>query len=175
MSWVFGYGSLIWRPSFAYASARSARARGWRRRFWQGSPDHRGTPLAPGRVVTLVEDDNADCWGVAFDVDGQNSQEIFDALALRESGGYVRITVPVEFTDASCATALTYYAPPENDNFLGPASITKIAREVRDCAGDSGHNVEYVLRLANALRNAGIRDDEVEALELAVRRLVDDQ
>ena len=172
MAWVFGYGSLIWRPSFTYSSARSALVRGWRRRFWQGSPDHRGTPLAPGRVVTLVEDQRADCWGIAFEVDSQDAQGIFDALDLRESGGYVRITLPIEFADASSALALTYYAPPENDNFLGPAPISKIAQQVHACSGDSGHNVDYVLRLASALRKAGIRDDEVEALEVAVRRLV---
>ncbi len=173
MAWVFGYGSLIWRPSFAYASARSARVRGWRRRFWQGSPDHRGTPHAPGRVVTLVEDESAQCWGVAFDIDGQDSQEIFDALDLRESGGYVRLTVPIEFADASSAVALTYYAPPENDNFLGPAPISKIAKQVRESSGDSGDNVEYVLRLADALGRAGIRDDDVEALAHAVQHFVD--
>lgn len=173
MAWVFGYGSIIWRPSFLYVDARPAQVRGWRRRFWQGSPDHRGTPFEPGRVVTLVEDHSAYCWGVAFDVGDQDSQEIFGALDSRESGGYVRMTIDVEFADATCASAMTYYAPPENDNYLGHASITQIASQVRDCSGASGDNVEYVLRLAEALRKVGIRDDEVESLELAVRRLVD--
>jgi cation transport regulator ChaC len=51
---VFGYGSLVWRPSFAHVSRRCVFVRGWHRRFWQGSPDHRGTPARPGLVVTMV-------------------------------------------------------------------------------------------------------------------------
>lgn len=174
MTWVFGYGSLIWRPSFSYRDAQPALLRGWRRRFWQGSPDHRGTPDEPGRVVTLVEDATADCWGIAFDIKGQDVQKIFGELDSRESGGYVRTMVEVEFADTTYASALTYYAPPENANFLGPASIAQIASQIRDCSGDSGHNVEYVLRLAEALRQFGIVDLDVDALAQSVRRLVED-
>jgi cation transport protein ChaC len=175
VAWVFGYGSIIWRPTFSYVSARPAQVCGWQRRFWQGSPDHRGTPLRPGRVVTLVEDADANCWGVAFDIGNQNSQDIFGALDSRESGGYVRMSIEVEFSDATCASAVTYYAPPGNDNYLGPAPIAQIASQVRDCSGNSGHNVEYVLRLGEALREIDIRDEEVEALDFAVRQLVENQ
>lgn len=66
--WVFGYGSLIWRPGIAFRERRVARIRGWTRRFWQGSHDHRGLPHAPRRVVTLVPEPGASCEGVAFRV-----------------------------------------------------------------------------------------------------------
>ena len=49
--WIFGYGSLIWRPDFAFEESRIAVLMGWRRAFTQGSPDHRGTPRAPGRDI----------------------------------------------------------------------------------------------------------------------------
>jgi cation transport protein ChaC len=169
MKWIFGYGSLIWRPSFDYSASRPALLRGWHRQFWQGSPDHRGTPGAPGRVVTLVEDHNEQCWGVAFDVEGYDTDEIVSELDVRESGGYVRLNVQIEFSDRSQVTALTYFAPPQNPNFLGPAPTHEIARQIKNSSGRSGDNTEYVVKLAEALRGFNLPHDDVRAVELSLR------
>lgn len=84
--WVFGYGSLIYKVDFPFQEREVATLRGWERRFWQGSHDHRGTPEAPGRVVTLVRAADALCRGVAYLVD----HEVFDHLDHREKNGYER-------------------------------------------------------------------------------------
>ena len=74
--WLFGYGSLIWRPDIKFLAREPARLQGWVRRFWQGSHDHRGLPHSPGRVVTLVESTHGHCDGVAYLVDATLSKKL---------------------------------------------------------------------------------------------------
>ena len=95
--WVFGYGSLIWRPAIAFRERRVARIRGWTRRFWQGSHDHRGLPDAPGRVVTLVPEPGAWCEGVAYCIAADLAAATFEGLDHREKNGYQRHDVRLEF------------------------------------------------------------------------------
>ena len=64
--WLFGYGSLIYKADFPYLERRPASIADWTRRFWQGSHDHRGTPEAPGRVVTIIPEAGAVCHGMAY-------------------------------------------------------------------------------------------------------------
>lgn len=160
--WVFGYGSLIWRPDFPFAARRRAIVDGWKRRFWQGSHDHRGTPDAPGRVVTLIADPTARCIGIAYLIE----HDVFDHLDHREKNGYTRHDVALTFDDAR-ADGVVYVAHPDNEAFLGDAPLDAIARQIIVSRGPSGANVEYLLELAQALRN--LDADDIHVFELAAR------
>ncbi len=163
--WVFGYGSLLWRPGFPHRERVVACLPGRGRRFWQGSPDHRGRPAAPGRVVTLAEDPAALCWGAAYRVDPVEWRGVQAFLDVRESGGFERLELEVTLRDGEdSARALVYVAPRGNPNFLGPATLDAMAEQVRRARGRSGTNVDYVMRLAAALRAQGAEDEHVFAL-----------
>ena len=171
--WIFGYGSLIWRPDFEHSERRTAFADGWMRRFWQGSVDHRGVPGAPGRVVTLLPSPGSRCWGAAFRVESAHWDQVLDRLDLREVGGYDRVELSLGLADSDRRlSAVTYVATADNDNFLGEAPMDEIARQVLSAQGPSGHNVAYVLQLAKALRELSADDQHVFALETAVRGLL---
>lgn len=168
MTWIFGYGSLIWRPAFTYEVRRKAALRGWRRRFWQASPDHRGVPEAPGRVVTLVPDVQSVCWGMAFQVASGHWQDIITELDHRERNGYTRCTVALEFEDGSSTDAITYVALADNPSFIGPAPLRAMVRQIAEAHGPSGSNREYLARLAEHLAQLDIHDEEVHGLHAAL-------
>jgi cation transport protein ChaC len=168
-AWVFGYGSLIWRPTFAYEERAVGWIEGWARRFWQGSTDHRGVPGAPGRVVTLVREAGARCVGVAYRLAHAERDAVLAGLDHREKGGYERHEVDVH-AQGRTLRALVYIATPENPEYLGPAADDALAAQVRAAHGPSGSNTEYVLRLAEALRSLDAHDDHVFALAAALGR-----
>ena len=182
-AWVFGYGSLIWRADFPWLERRPAALRGWSRRFWQGSHDHRGVAQAPGRVVTLVEAPGAICIGMAYRVE----RSVLKALDHREKNGYERRAASLALraaaaggeargeargnapTDDACAMpGIVYIAPVGNRAFLGDAPLSRMAWQIRRSAGASGKNLDYLLELARALRALGADDPHVFALEAAV-------
>ena len=166
--WVFGYGSLIWRPDIAYRERRIARVRGWKRRFWEGSHEHRGGPHAPGRVVTLVPDANTSCEGMAYLIGGEVVESTFEGLDHREKNGYERHDVWLEFRDGDTSGGVVYIAPGGNHAWLGPAPGNEMAEQIRRSAGPSGTNMEYLRELAAALRELGIDDPHVFGLERLV-------
>ena len=163
--WLFGYGSLIWRPDFAFQEQRRARLHGWVRRFWQGSHDHRGLPHAPGRVVTLVEEPDGVCDGMAYLLACEDVDQIIDYLDHREKNGYVRRRVALTFPNGGRASGWTYVAAFDNHAFLGPAPNADIIAQIRNAAGPSGTNADYLLELAQGLRRLKIEDAHVFELE----------
>jgi cation transport regulator ChaC len=169
--WVFGYGSLIYKADFPFLERRPANIRGWSRRFWQGSHDHRGTPSAPGRVVTIIPEDGATCHGMAYLI----TPEVFEHLDYREKNGYLRVAVAIEFDDVAgdAADGVVYIAREDNEAFLGAASEEEIARHIARSAGPSGPNSDYLTQLAIALRELGKHDPHVFAIEQYLVELLD--
>eukprot|EP01116_Phalansterium_solitarium_P001601 TRINITY_DN11415_c0_g1_i1.p1 TRINITY_DN11415_c0_g1~~TRINITY_DN11415_c0_g1_i1.p1 ORF type:complete len:236 (+),score=41.12 TRINITY_DN11415_c0_g1_i1:126-833(+) len=178
---VFGYGSLIWKPSFPFLTKHHGWISDYVRRFYQGSTDHRGVPGSPGRVVTLVPQPGARCWGVVYEIAAAHYELVVQQLDHREKGGYVRATVPVfrgsgdDGGPLPLCDALVYLATSDNEEWLGPAPIKQIACQIALSTGPSGPNREYLFRLAEALRELAFdvsHDAHCFELETAVRSLV---
>ncbi|CEP09689.1 hypothetical protein [Parasitella parasitica] len=190
--WVFGYGSLIWKPPIHYEQKQIGYIKNYVRRFWQHSEDHRGTPEKPGRVVTLipydewktiesVEGHDTVTWGVAFKIPSDDVEATRAYLDHREKNGYTVHTVDVfSFEDDETPTvknALVYIGTTDNEAYVGPAPANEIAQQIHDSYGPSGWNAEYLLNLATALReiSPGAKDDHVFELEELVKKIIDDE
>ena len=85
--WVFGYGSLMWRPGFAHVETIRARLYGYRRCMCIYSYVHRGTPEKPGLVLGL--DTGGSCLGIAFRVPADMTEEVIAYLREREMSNRV--------------------------------------------------------------------------------------
>jgi glutathione-specific gamma-glutamylcyclotransferase len=158
--WIFGYGSLIWRPDFEFEEAKKVCLDGWERVFSQGSPDHRGTPEAPGRVVTLRRNPEASCWGRAYRVRAAVRDAILARLDHREQGGYERVTITLRSAMSGEARfeGMTYVAPPGNPHDLGLDSLASMVDQIAGAHGPSGPNRDYILRLQEALELMDVHD-----------------
>jgi cation transport protein ChaC len=168
--WIFGYGSLIFRPGFTAAEVVVAELSGHVRRFWQGSPDHRGTPQAPGRVVTLVAAPDERCLGRAYRLSEDGAAEILSMLDQREQAGFERVEVELTSSQRRLR-AVTYVAKSDNPHFLGPAPLDVLAAEIAVRRGPSGSNADYVRLLASALREIGAQRDHVFEIEQRLHAL----
>ncbi len=159
--WLFAYGSLLWEPGVEFDLSYTGRVTGWSRRFWQGSPDHRGTPEKPGRVVTLVPEPGRQVTGRVYRLQGANHADTLDYLDHRESGGYLRCWVNVERVDITPVRALTYVALPGNPYYLGPASNCEIQSHISGSIGPSGKNIDYYQELISSLRRLELTSSEL--------------
>ena len=167
--WVFGYGSLMWRPGFAYVERRKALVRGWRRRLCVYSHVYRGAPERPGLVLGL--DRGGACRGVAFRVEGALREATVRYLRERElvTDVYHERFAPAALDDGRRVLALTYVADRAHRQYAGAMSREATLKLVRGAAGQSGENAEYVLAARDHLRALGVVDGELEWLAAQLR------
>ncbi|CAE7324389.1 chac2 [Symbiodinium pilosum] len=174
---VFGYGSLIFRPGFPYQRMYPACVRGYLRRFWQMSCDHRGTPEFPGRVLALLRtqdvrqvataDGEDVVHGMAFEVDATDWPSVLDTLDIRERHGYTRTLTKLYPTSSdfgasdSCGEAVIYYTydPECSAAYAGPEDVEATAEVIARAAGPSGPNDEYLFSLVEALKEFDLPED----------------
>jgi cation transport protein ChaC len=167
--WVFGYGSLIWRPGFAYLSAQQALLRGAHRSLCIYSHRHRGTPATPGLVFGLVR--GGSCRGMAFEIDPPRWDEVHRYLLGREMdrGVYLEAHRAIRLVDGRQVNALAFVVDETHVQYAGRLEIAEQVRLVRQGIGESGPNHEYVLQTAQHLEQLGIRDRYLMELVEALR------
>ncbi|KAF0694344.1 Aste57867_14755 [Aphanomyces stellatus] len=177
-------GSIVWKTDFPIEDSFFGYVDGWHRRFWQGSPDHRGVPGALGRVVTLIHSNDmpqfadrdphydasapAKTWGRIYRVPKDEVPAILAQLDHREKAGYDRAEVDVHCADGNVRRALVFIATPDNTDFLGPAPLPDMAHEIATRVGPSGPNVEYFLNLCRCMRDINVVDKHLDDLERLV-------
>jgi cation transport protein ChaC len=164
--WVFGYGSLMWRPGFDFVEKAPAALIGAHRSLCIYSFHHRGTQQNPGLVLGL--DEGGACRGIAFRVAPENAAATLAYLREREqvTDVYVEAMRPISLLDGSGREleALCYIADRKHPQYAGRLSLETQARLVRSAVGRAGPNVEYVLNTVRHLEEAGIHDVELAAL-----------
>jgi len=167
--WVFGYGSLMWRPGFGFVERQGALVHGWRRSLCVYSHVYRGTRERPGLVLGL--DRGGACRGVAFRVAAAQSAPTIDYLREREqvTGVYLERRVLAHLADGTTATALTYVADRSHAQYAGRLEREELLNLVAHGVGASGSNVDYVLNTEAHLRESGVADPTLEWLAVQLR------
>jgi len=160
--WVFGYGSLMWRPGFAHTETRRARLHGFRRSLCVWSHVYRGTPERQGLVLGL--DRGGSCVGLAFRVPAELRDEVLAYLRDRElvTGVYSERVLPIRLESGESAAAVAYVVDRGHQQYAGSLEEAEAARIVSGAAGQAGPNEEYVLNTIAHLKALGIRDHWLE-------------
>jgi len=161
--WIFGYGSLMWKPGFAYAEAARARLIGYRRCFCIYSVNHRGQPARPGLVLGL--DRGGACDGVAYRIAPEHARATAEYLRVREqvNGVYREALVPVTIEEGRRreVMAQAYIVERAHPSYTGPLSLAEQARLIRGAKGISGANLDYLINTLAHLDMLDIHEPEL--------------
>jgi cation transport protein ChaC len=166
--WVFGYGSLMWRPGFPFLERRHAHLHGYHRALCVYSHVHRGTPERPGLV--LGPDRGGRCHGVAFRVAPEEAAETVQYLREREqvTAVYVERRLPVRLAGGETVAALAYVVDRGHPQYAGRLPQEDSLRLVRQGVGVSGANPDYVRSTHRHLLEMGVTDPVLAQLAAAL-------
>lgn len=169
--WVFGYGSLMWNPGFAFVEQTRARVFGYRRALCVHSHVHRGTAESPGLVLGL--DLGGSCLGMAFRIAPEDREAVIAYLRERElvTHVYKERLLPLRLADGRTVTAVAYVIDRAHLQYAGALQADEAALIVAHARGRSGENVDYVMNTLEHLRAMGIRDHWLEEVGRGVQVL----
>ncbi len=169
-AWVFGYGSLMWRPGFSFVERSSAILHGRRRAFCIYSVHHRGTYERPGLVLGLAP--GGAVRGTAYRVAEADWPEVYAYLMEREqpTETYVEARRTVRLSDGRRVESLVFLSDVSHPQWAGALSLERQAELITGAVGLSGPNEDYLRDLVGHLREAGVRDRAMEDLLVRVER-----
>jgi cation transport protein ChaC len=163
--WVFGYGSLMWRPGFEFREVVPARLSGAHRSLCIYSWVHRGTRARPGLVLGL--DRGGSCRGIAYRVAGAKRESVMAYLRDRElvTAVYLEAWRPIRVAGKNApVSAVTYVVDRQHEQYAGHLPRRRLLALVEKSVGGSGSNVDYILATVAHMRTIGIRDETLEWL-----------
>ncbi|MEN3931630.1 gamma-glutamylcyclotransferase [Microvirga sp. W0021] len=162
--WVFGYGSLMWRPGFEFIEKHIAQLENFHRSFCILSHVHRGTPEKPGLVLGL--DHGGSCTGIAYKVKAQNRTETIAYLREREqvTSVYLERWLPARLASGEEVKVLAYIVDRDHKQYSGTLSNTEKLTFIKQGNGISGPNSEYVRSTYEHLRQIDIEDHDLAQL-----------
>lgn len=171
--WVFGYGSLLWKPGFDVYEQVVATLPGYARSFCMWSIHHRGTEEDPGLVLALDEDPGHACEGVALAVQPGTEEATLTYLREREliSSAYLERTLDVDLVDGRRVQALAYVINRANRQYCGGLPLEQQAQIIAKAKGGMGPNTEYLYNTTRHLAEIGLHDPDLEWLSQRVRHL----
>jgi cation transport protein ChaC len=166
--WVFGYGSLMWRPGFDSLGVYRARIFGFHRSFCVLSHVHRGTPEKPGLVFGL--DRGGSCHGLAFHIAAAEAAAVRDYLIAREQVTlvYRESQLPAYLNDGRVVRALCFTVDHAHPQYAGKLPFADQVALIRQGVGQSGANCDYLADTVTHLRGMGIVDHGLQALHQTV-------